>query len=470
MNPIPESAPDQSGSNTAQLSLLNRRRCVFLATTAFISGLIPDNPLHWLSLLGWLPLFYLLYRANSFQELLWDALLINVIVAGAGFFWILFIEESRFLWALAYSGWFVLVFIGLLWGLKRYLMPIQTWFWPILCGLLWFAYVQADSLVVPVDLLLLGFFSFPDALLQSIHYLPYSVLTAVWVAFCASLMTLFCQIRGNLIQRIIFFLTVSLLLAGFIFGQSRLSKLANDSAQISNKKISVIQHNFPWDNQFDPLPELEKLAAEAKLAQPDLIIFPLYNLLKKDELELTDNNGFFSKLAQRLETPILIASQYHAPGLNPEGFRKHFYVTAFFYGRDGRLESTYHSVDRSVFHDHDQVLENQYHVMQTSLGRIGILLCYENIKSKWALEALKQNADILIGLSNPTDQPYSALPYYHLQYDRMRAIETGINFIRVSANGFSGWMDGLGRTQIRSQLRQRQILTFNVPLSSDSSK
>ena len=143
-----------------------------------------------------------------------------------------------------------------------------------------------------------------------------------------------------------------------------------------------------------------------------------------------------------------------------------FFASAFLFNPAASIgqHQIYHSVDRSAIHDHDQVLSKKYHLMDSGIGKLGVLLCYESVRSKWAKIAAKEGAQLLIGLSNPADAEYSLLPYYHLRLDQMRAIETGLYFLRSSPNGFTALIDPQGRIQSRSDLRKEQILNFEIPL------
>jgi len=49
------------------------------------------------------------------------------------------------------------------------------------------------------------------------------------------------------------------------------------------------------------------------------------------------------------------------------------------------------------------------------------------------------------------------LPEYHLYQDQLRAIETGLFVIRVSANGYSAIIDPRGRIIKRTELAKQQI-------------
>ena len=98
--------------------------------------------------------------------------------------------------------------------------------------------------------------------------------------------------------------------------------------------------------------------------------------------------------------------------------------------------------------------------------KIGVMLCYEDVRSAEARSWVKNGAEILTALSNPGHFLGTLLPHYHLLHDRIRAIEAGRYVVRVSPNGYSAIIDPNGKTVTQSNLREEKILRGEVyPIS-----
>lgn len=106
----------------------------------------------------------------------------------------------------------------------------------------------------------------------------------------------------------------------------------------------------------------------------------------------------------------------------------------------------------------NQVLAKETQVLLTPLGELGILLCYEDTVPGRAREEVKKGAEILVAISNIGHFTKTVLPDHHLYQDQLRAIETGLPVIRVSANGYSAIIDPRGRIIKQSELGKQQIL------------
>ncbi len=71
---------------------------------------------------------------------------------------------------------------------------------------------------------------------------------------------------------------------------------------------------------------------------------------------------------------------------------------------------------------------------------------------------MKAGADILVALSNPGMFSNTPMPYYHLQQDQLRVIETKLPLARVSPNGYSSFIDPTGRIIQKTLLDTEDIL------------
>ena len=83
--------------------------------------------------------------------------------------------------------------------------------------------------------------------------------------------------------------------------------------------------------------------------------------------------------------------------------------------------------------------------IETPLGKIGGLICYEGVFPVASLRLVEQGATLLVNPTNDTWYGATSGPWQHLEFYRMRALETGRPIIRVANSGISGWFDPLGR-------------------------
>lgn len=226
-------------------------------------------------------------------------------------------------------------------------------------------------------------------------------------------------------------------------------------------KAALIQHNLPYPEvwRHNHLEEVNQTYAqwvrESAKERPDLIVFPLYDL-PGDPYR---NPDFFSNLAKSLGVPILAAS--HIPK-NPgdTSMASGYFNLAILFPKDGTPAAVYQNVQAPPWAPGNIKVwtKDQYELLQTPFGRAGVMLCYEDTNPKWAREAKKQGAQFLIALSNPGQFTETHQPYYHLLQDQLRALETGLPLIRVSANGYTAHINSRGEILEKTELNQEKIL------------
>jgi apolipoprotein N-acyltransferase len=103
-----------------------------------------------------------------------------------------------------------------------------------------------------------------------------------------------------------------------------------------------------------------------------------------------------------------------------------------------------------------------YHV---SLGRIGVLICYESIFPDLSRHYRVRGADLLANITNDAWFGHSVAPYQHVAHLRLRAIENRVGIVRAANTGISEYVDPLGRVHGATQLFVPAGPTFNVATS-----
>ena len=91
------------------------------------------------------------------------------------------------------------------------------------------------------------------------------------------------------------------------------------------------------------------------------------------------------------------------------------------------------------------------------------MICYEIIFPR-AVSAARQDADVIVQISNDAWFGGFSGPAQHLEITRVRAIEQGMPIVRVSNPGISAVIDGRGEIVDQIPLNTAGHLDVQVPL------
>ena len=146
-----------------------------------------------------------------------------------------------------------------------------------------------------------------------------------------------------------------------------------------------------------------------------------------------------------------------------EGDPGKVYNSAYYIEPDGRVTSRYDKVDLLSFIEkpllspslrvpflsqgvHNNVLAgSDIRLLNTSFGKIGVLICNESLLPYQSHKAVKMGADFLVNMSNDAWFEGTHLVKHHFYYARMRAVETGKNVVVNSNRGIAGLIEGNGK-------------------------
>jgi apolipoprotein N-acyltransferase len=95
----------------------------------------------------------------------------------------------------------------------------------------------------------------------------------------------------------------------------------------------------------------------------------------------------------------------------------------------------------------------------TSLGRAGVVVCYESAFEDLARRYRGAGADFLVNITNDAWFGRTAAPYQHESHLVLRAIETRMGIARGANDGVSEFVDPLGRATGQSELETRTVVT-----------
>ncbi len=101
-----------------------------------------------------------------------------------------------------------------------------------------------------------------------------------------------------------------------------------------------------------------------------------------------------------------------------------------------------------------------------SIGRFGVLICYESIFEDLTRRYRRLGADFVVNITNDAWYGKTSAPYQHAAHLVMRAIENRVGVARAANSGISGFVDALGR---QHQLTRLEVRTFaaDTLLTSD---
>ena len=424
------------------------------ACACLLTGLFPEGP-SWLASFAYLPLFYLyLSPACSAKRLLLYTLVTGFIYYGTGIFGILkFSPRLYSLMVLLLTPTLSVYFLALRFLTQR----MKSSSVKILAACLLWILLHVLYALTPLGTLPLDFsFYGSGILIQVIAMTGTPGLGTILIGSSFAAANFIRERDPKNGGRLVFFALLILSIYGY-----GIIRLREPVRPPDSPKLALIQHNLPisgmWrlDHPAQLKAEYEKLARQAAEFKPDLIVFPMFNL-PEDPLR---NPEFLGGLAKKIRIPILAAA--HVPRTPGASILREGYMSvAVFYSKEGTLAAKYQAVKTApLFGLVKEWTAPRYEIMNTPLGKIGILLCYEDTDPWIVREAVKNGAEILIALSNPGHFVETPLPAYHLFQDRLRAIETGRWLARVSANGYSATIDPYGRIVKRTHLNRQEVLT-----------
>jgi apolipoprotein N-acyltransferase len=101
----------------------------------------------------------------------------------------------------------------------------------------------------------------------------------------------------------------------------------------------------------------------------------------------------------------------------------------------------------------------------STLGRFGVVICYESVFEDLARSYRRAGADFLVNITNDAWYGRTAGPYQHAAHLVMRAIETRMGIARAANDGISEFVDPLGRTYAETGLEQQATVADRLRTS-----
>lgn len=107
--------------------------------------------------------------------------------------------------------------------------------------------------------------------------------------------------------------------------------------------------------------------------------------------------------------------------------------------------------------------EGHYPVI-TSMGNIGVLICYEGVFPSITNQTVANGAQLLVNLTNDAWYEKTSAAYQHLVFYVFRAVETDRYVLRAANTGISAIIDPRGRITTKTPIFEEKVLTGNFAL------
>ena len=212
--------------------------------------------------------------------------------------------------------------------------------------------------------------------------------------------------------------------------------------------VAVVQPNFPdsmeWrkehaDEIFDTY---EKLILDA--GEADIIVLPLYTLPVE-----------FNAFLRKFENFSRMSNAYIAVG----NYRGNTNV-ALLFSNEGKLIGEYEAIHKPPFRN--QTAGNEYVVMNTGLGRLGLLSCYDTVGEKITREFARKDSQLLVSMANDNRFFGTTELQQHFEIDILRAVQSKRYIVRAVPSGISSIINPFGSVLERSEIGKQQILFGKV--------
>lgn len=278
---------------------------------------------------------------------------------------------------------------------------------------------------------------------------------------------------------------VSCLIVLSIWGAFRMRKEPEASY---SAKISLLQSNLDqlsWgnnslDSAFNITEELINLASKDT---PDLMVGPESALLCYLDRQPPLRNRVLSWTSST-GIPFLFGSLQWNKAPDNSYYNYLVYNTAFLVKPDKRVLESYFKIKLVPFSEAipfeglfpllsrvnlgeaDFQKGKDFTVFTIDKIRAAPFICYEIIYPGFVQKRLKNDANLIVNITNDGWFGKSSGPFQHAIMARLRSIENGMQMVRCANSGISMHVDQYGRVIEKTELYKRTVLTSNCLLKS----
>lgn len=277
--------------------------------------------------------------------------------------------------------------------------------------------------------------------------------------------------------------SIFILSLSIAYGKWRIISVDKLIAESASSRVSVVQGNIEqsikWDDAFkiSTTKKYIALSRQLKSDNPQLIVWPetatpFYFLHERELSQLVldgikDSNAYF-----------LIGS----PSFSRDYNSFHYYNSAYLISPDGNIIGKYDKAHLVPFGEYvplrkwlpflgkivqgvgDFATGPKGKTLKWNDTKLGILICYEMIFPDLSRAMAKNNASLLLNITNDAWYGVSSAPYQHFSMAVFRAVENKRTLIRSANTGISGFIHPTGRIVAKTDIFQDAILTKTVPI------
>lgn len=265
-----------------------------------------------------------------------------------------------------------------------------------------------------------------------------------------------------------------LIIISLFYGHNRLKQSDHEDRRATIVQGNIMQ-NVKWDSAFRARTVMKYYRMTmASHMGTDIVIWPetAMPFIMEDKQET-------GEWIRRLATQIHCNLLFGAVSRDKEG---RLYNSAYAVGRDGDVLGIYHKVHLVPFGEYTPLAEHipflqgltaegigfypgqGHHPIATSVGRLGILICYEGIFPEIARQTVKNGAQVLVNITNDAWYDRSSAPYQHFASYIFRAVETDRYILRAANTGISGIIDPMGRIKATTGIFEDAVLNGGFAL------
>ncbi|MBW1698222.1 MAG: apolipoprotein N-acyltransferase [Deltaproteobacteria bacterium] len=276
-------------------------------------------------------------------------------------------------------------------------------------------------------------------------------------------------------------------LAGWLYGTRRIASVERLMTSAPKVRVAVVQGNIDqgikWNPDFQDssVEKYLRLSRTAGRNQVDLIVWPEtatpFYFLHDAELTRKVFEGIFS-----IGADFLIGS----PSYTQQKNRIAYYNSAYLLRADGKIYGKYNKVHLVPFGEYvpfkkwlpflGKMVSQVGDFKSGKLGqtipwrahRVGLLICFEIIFPGLSRAVVKNQAALLVNITNDAWFGKTSAPYQHFSMAVFRAVENRRSLVRSANTGISGFVDPIGRALDVTALFKDEIRIRSVPLMKAS--